>query len=155
MATDGKKASTQSSTKTSTIAPRGIRNNNPLNIRKGNNWQGEKYPQVDREFEEFETIEFGIRAAFKLFRNYITGFYGRSIKYNTIRKLIRRWAPPTENATQRYIDFVCKHVGKDQNEVIWFSDRKLMVDICRSMAFVECGQWIDREKFESGYDLLL
>lgn len=135
--------------------PRGIRNNNPLNIRKGNSWIGERYPQVDREFEEFQTLEYGIRAAFKLMRNYITGFSGRSVKYNTIRKLIRRWAPPTENATQRYIDFVCKEVDKDQNEVIFFSDRKLMVMICRAMAFVECGQWIEVAKFESGYDLLL
>lgn len=139
----------------SNSVPRGIRNNNPLNIRKGNSWIGERYPQVDREFEEFRTLEYGIRAAFKLMRNYITGFSGRSVKYNTIRKLIRRWAPPTENATQRYIDFVCKEVDKDQNEVIFFSDRKLMVMICRAMAFVECGQWIEVAKFESGYDLLL
>ena len=135
--------------------PRGIRNNNPLNIRKGNTWQGERYPQLDRDFEEFRTIEYGIRAAFKLMKNYITGFDGRSVKYNTIRLLVRRWAPPTENATQRYIDFVCKQVGKNQNEVIWFSDRPLMVAICRAMAFVECGQWIDVAKFESGYDLLI
>ena len=139
----------------SNSVPRGIRNNNPMNIRKGNSWIGERYPQVDREFEEFQTLEYGIRAAFKLMRNYITGFSGRSVKYNTIRKLIRRWAPPTENATQRYIDFVCKEVDKDQNEVIFFSDRKLMVMICRAMAFVECGQWIEVAKFESGYDLLL
>lgn len=139
----------------SNTTPRGIRNNNPLNIRKGNSWIGERYPQMDREFEEFQTIEYGIRAAFKLMRNYISGFGGRSVKYNTIRKLIRRWAPPTENATQRYIDFVCKEVDKDQNEVIFFSDRKLMVAICRAMAFVECGQWIDVAKFESGYDLLM
>lgn len=155
MADNGKTTNLPSRSQTSKAKPRGIRNNNPLNIRKGNNWQGERHPQLDRDFEEFESMEYGIRAAFKLFRNYITGFSGRSVKYNTIRKLIRRWAPPTENATQRYIDFVCKEVGKDQNEVIWFSDRKLMIDVCRAMAFVECGQWIDRQKFESGYDLLL
>ena len=135
--------------------PRGIRNNNPLNIRKGNNWLGERTPQVDRAFEEFQTIEYGLRAAFKLMRNYITGFSGRSAKYNTIRKLVRRWAPPSENATQNYIDFVCKHVEKDHNEVICFTDRKLIIDVCRAMAFVECGQWIDRQKFESAYDMLL
>lgn len=155
MADNGKIITSSSRSETSKAIPRGIRNNNPLNIRKGNNWQGERHPQLDRDFEEFESLEYGIRAAFKLFRNYITGFSGRSVKYNTIRKLIRRWAPPTENATQRYIDFVCKQVDKDQNEIIWFSDRKLMIDVCRAMAFVECGQWIDRQKFESGYDLLL
>lgn len=135
--------------------PRGIRNNNPLNIRKGCNWYGERFPQVDRDFEEFQSMELGIRAAFVLLRNYITGFSGRSFKYNTIRKIIRRWAPPVENATQRYIDFVCKQVGKDQNEVIYFSDRKTMITMARAMAFVECGQWIDIEKFETAYDMLL
>ena len=134
--------------------PRGIRNNNPLNIRKGNTWYGERHPQLDRDFEEFQTIELGIRAAFKLMRNYITGFCGKSTKFNTVRLLIRRWAPPTENATQRYIDFVCDKVGIDQNKVIWFNDRALMIGICRAMAFVECGQWIDVAKFETAYDLL-
>ena len=35
--------------------PRGIRNNNPLNIRKGCNWKGERHPQTDKAFEEFES----------------------------------------------------------------------------------------------------
>lgn len=138
-----------------TKEPRGIRNNNPLNIRKGNNWYGERHPQVDRDFEEFESMELGIRAAFILLRNYITGYSGRSAKFNTIRKIVRRWAPPVENATQRYIDFVVKKTGIDQNQVIWFSDRKAIIAICRAMAFVECGKWIDIEKFETAYDMLL
>lgn len=138
-----------------TKEPRGIRNNNPLNIRKGCNWYGERFPQVDRDFEEFQSMELGIRAAFVLLRNYITGFSGRSFKYNTIRKIIRRWAPPSENATQRYIDFVCKQVGKDQNEVIYFSDRTTIITMARAMAFVECGQWIEPTKFQTAYDMLL
>lgn len=138
-----------------TKEPRGIRNNNPLNIRKGNNWYGERHPQVDRDFEEFESMELGIRAAFVLMRNYITGYNGRSTKFNTIRKIVRRWAPPIENATQKYIDFVVKSTGIDQNQVVWFSDRKAMITICRAMAFVECGKWIDIEKFETAYDMLL
>lgn len=138
-----------------TKEPRGLRNNNPLNIRKGCNWYGERFPQVDRDFEEFQSMELGIRAAFVLLRNYITGFSGRSFKYNTIRKIIRRWAPPTENATQRYIDFVCKQVGKDQNEVIYFTDRTTIITMARAMAFVECGQWIEPTKFQTAYDMLL
>lgn len=138
-----------------TQEPRGIRNNNPLNIRKGCNWYGERFPQIDRDFEEFQSMELGIRAAFVLLRNYITGFSGRSFKYNTIRKIIRRWAPPTENATQRYIDFVCKQVGKDQNEVVYFSDRTTMITMARAMAFVECGRWIEPTKFQTAYDMLL
>ena len=39
------------------MVPRGIRNNNPLNIRKGNNWKGERPNQTDKAFEEFETMQ--------------------------------------------------------------------------------------------------
>lgn len=155
METTGKATSSPSKKVTSCTTPRGIRNNNPLNIRKGSNWYGERHPQADPCFEEFESMELGIRAAFKLLRNYITGFSGRSVKFNTIRKIVRRWAPPTENATQRYIDFVCKTTGLDQNEVVWFSNRNQMVLILRAMAFVECGQWIDIDKFYTAYDMLL
>jgi len=45
--------------------PRGIRNNNPLNIRKSaDKWQGLSTLQEDKEFFQFETIEWGWRAAF-------------------------------------------------------------------------------------------
>lgn len=134
--------------------PRGIRNNNPLNIRKGNIWQGERANQTDTQFEEFETIEYGLRAAFVLIRNYITGYNGRTQKYDTIAKIVRRWAPPTENATQRYIDTVAKIVDTPSTLPVSFKNRALMCDIVRAMAFVECGQWIDPNIISSAYDLV-
>ena len=49
---------------------RGLRNNNPLNIIKNKNinWQGEVKPSTDPNFAQFETLEYGLRAAFKLLR---------------------------------------------------------------------------------------
>jgi len=96
--------------------PRGIRNNNPANIRivQGNNWRG-KIPEsqnTDYEFEQFETMQYGIRAALKLLSNYIRN------GYNTINKIISRWAPPTENNTGNYIDAVSKGTGISPNQVI-------------------------------------
>lgn len=134
--------------------PRGIRNNNPLNIRKGNNWRGERVHQTDTQFEEFKSIEYGLRAAFILIRNYITGYNGRTQKFDTIAKIIRRWAPPTENATQRYIDTVSKIVDTPSTLPVSFQNKALMCDIVRAMAFVECGQWIDPEIIASAYDLV-
>ena len=93
------------------MEPRGIRNNNPLNIRKGSNWKGERPNQKDRAFEEFQTMQYGIRAGFIILRKYVTGYNGLTNKFNTIEKIVRRWAPPTENVTQRYIDFVAKDMG--------------------------------------------
>lgn len=134
--------------------PRGIRNNNPLNIRKGNNWKGERKVQTDKAFEEFETLQFGLRAGLKLIRNQISGFNGSRPKFNTIGKLIKVWAPPSENATDKYIDFVCQAVGKLPFDIIREDDQKLICEIARAMAFVECGQWIDIEQFESAWFLI-
>lgn len=134
--------------------PRGIRNNNPLNIRKGNNWKGERKVQTDKAFEEFETLQFGLRAGLKLIRNQISGFNGSRPKFNTIGKLIKVWAPPSENQTLGYIDFVCQAVGKQPFDIIREDDQRLICEIARAMAFVECGQWIDIEQFESAWFLI-
>lgn len=134
--------------------PRGIRNNNPLNIVKGQNWKGERHPQTDRRFEEFESMQYGIRAGFKLLRNYITGFNGLTSKINTIDTIIKKWAPAHENDTEKYISQVCQLSGLNRYQRIAFGDRKKMVDIVNAMIYVENGQFIDRSVIESGYDLL-
>lgn len=134
--------------------PRGIRNNNPLNIRKGNNWKGERPNQIDPEFEEFESIEMGLRAAFILLRNYITGYGGKRQACNTIEKIVSRWAPEVENATRNYIRFVADYTHVHEREIIDFSNRARMVDIVRAMAFVENGIWIDTDVIQSAYDLV-
>lgn len=134
--------------------PRGIRNNNPLNIRKGNNWYGERPSQSDPAFEEFISMEYGLRAAFILLRNYITGKPPAWVRYNTIEKIVRRWAPEVENATQRYINFVAKDTGIDARQVISFNDRKTMVAIVSAMAMMECGVRIDPLVIESAYDMI-
>ena len=46
-----------------TKQPRGIRNNNPGNIRRnGDPWQGLAKDQTDREFFTFQSAVYGIRA---------------------------------------------------------------------------------------------
>lgn len=136
------------------MEPRGIRNNNPLNIRVGNNWKGERKVQTDKSFEQFETMEYGIRAGFIILRKYITGYNGITKPFNTIEKIIRRWAPPTENATQRYIDFVAKDMGVDTKRELKFRDKSMMVALVDAMIFVECGQRVSREVIQSAYDLI-
>lgn len=134
--------------------PRGIRNNNPLAIRKGNNWLGERHPQSDPAFEEFESIEYGLRAAFILLRNYITGGGTGRVHHDTIDKIIRRWAPEVENATERYIDYVSHITGISRYQRVWFSDKKSMCAIVGAMAFVECGVRIDPAVISSAYDMV-
>ena len=71
---------------------RGIRNCNPLNIRIGNDWVGERQENTDGVFEQFTDMRFGIRAAFIILRNYITKY-----RIKTIQGIIQRWAPEVEN----------------------------------------------------------
>lgn len=134
--------------------PRGIRNNNPLNIRKGSSWKGERPVQTDPAFEEFISMEYGIRAGLRLIRNHINGFKGTRPKMNTLKKLISVWAPPTENATSNYVEFVASHVGISSTAILDPNDRVQMTHIARAMAFVECGVWIEQEKFDSAWYLM-
>ena len=134
--------------------PRGIRNNNPLNLRKGNNWQGERPIQHDKAFEEFTSMEYGIRAGFIILRKYMSGYNGLTRKFNTIEEIIRRWAPPTENATQKYIDQVAKESGISPSLKLSFRDKKSMCAIVSAMIHVECGQNVDMSLIESGYDMV-
>ena len=136
------------------IVPRGIRNNNPLNIRKGNNWKGEVKEQTDRSFEQFVSMEYGIRAGFKILRNYITGFNGLTSKINTIEGIIRRWAPPRENDTQAYIRKVVQLTGIPRTQRIAFGQKSYMCAIVDAMIRVECGQPVDMKVIESAYDLV-
>lgn len=91
--------------------PRGIRNNNPLNIREaedgGDFWVGEHAEDLDKSFEEFQSPEYGIRAAAILLNNH-RRFYG----INTIKGHIEKWAPKVDkNHTENYIRFVSNRLG--------------------------------------------
>ena len=82
------------------MLPRGIRNNNPLNIRRSKDkWKGLRAVQADAQFCQFETLEYGWRAAFYL----LTRTYYHKYRLYTIRSIISKWAPPIENKTDAYI----------------------------------------------------
>ena len=130
------------------IIPRGIRNNNPLNIRIGNSWLGERNNPTDPAFEEFVSIEYGLRAAFIILRRYIRRYHK-----NTVPDIISTWAPASENNTRRYIDIVCQRSGISPTQQIRFEDQTTMCKLAEAMAFVECGQPIDGKKIEKGYSM--
>lgn len=103
---------------TSTRRPtRGVRNNNPGNIRhaKGTKWQGASPEKPDKEFVTFISAEMGVRA---LVRTLLT--YFKQHKLRTVRGIINRWAPPIGDRngsapggqyrqnTPAYIDAVCR-----------------------------------------------
>jgi hypothetical protein len=70
--------------------------------------------QTDAQFCEFETLEWGWRAAFCL----LTRTYYHTYRLFTIRKIIQKWAPPNENNTQAYIANVSRLTGIGPDEPI-------------------------------------
>ncbi|WP_462172019.1 virion protein [Pseudoalteromonas xiamenensis] len=95
--------------------PKGIRNNNPLNIKAGEQWLG--LVGDDGTFAVFETAVHGIRAAGRLLRTYANEY-----KRNTIETIIQRWAPSNENNTLAYIHFVSDKSGIAQDKVLTGAD---------------------------------
>ena len=97
------------------MTPRGIRNNNPLNIRRSKDkWKGMCAQQQDAAFCQFESMEWGWRAAFWL----LTRTYYHQYRLFTIRAIISKWAPPIENKTDAYIANVARLTGIGPDEPI-------------------------------------
>ena len=95
--------------------PRGIRNNNPLNIRRSKDkWKGIRAVQSDAQFCQFESLEWGWRAAFWL----LTRTYYHKYRLFTIRAIVQKWAPAIENDTKAYIANVSRLTGIDPDEPI-------------------------------------
>ena len=129
---------------------RGLRNNNPLNIRHGKSqWMGMSEKQTDKAFVQFSERVYGYRAAMVLLRNYIAS--GK----NTIGKIIARWAPSSDgNNTQAYIEYVSQSAGIAADVVLRFEEREKMVGIVRSMAQMESGVIEDKGIIEKAYDMV-
>ena len=128
--------------------PRGIRNHNPLNIRRTakDQWKGMAEVQSDRAFVQFKSLEYGWRAAFYL----LTRTYYHKYRLYTIRGIITRWAPSSENDTSAYVDNVSRLTGIDPDEPIGIPSehpaRWMMVGV--AMAIQENGL-IKREQSDA------
>jgi len=131
----------------------GIRNNNPLNIRKvaGQHWQGELLPSPtgegsgERLFVQFESMEWGVRAALKILKTYANKY-----KAVCIEDIVTRWAPPTENDTRKYISDLCRLTGFGGKERLTENDWPKLV---KAMALLESGMKLSGETVNKGYKL--
>lgn len=135
-----------------TMLPRGIRNNNPGNIRDSHtNWQGEvsKHEKNDSAFEEFETMGHGVRAIMKLLGN-----YQKKYGLKSISELIGRYAPDCENNTAGYIRRVSTEMQIPHNAPIDLEDKATMCALVDAMILVENGERISPEDIEAGWELL-
>lgn len=113
---------------------RGIRNNNPGNIRKGEKWKGLSPIQNDSSFCVFKSPEYGIRALVVLLRNYYQIY-----ELNTVAKIIKRYAPKIENDTYAYIESVSRALGVSPKREINLLNPEVMFKLIQAIIYHENG----------------
>ena len=128
---------------------RGYRNNNPGNIVKTKTkWKGE-IASKDKRFKTFINMEYGYRAIFVTLNSYIRkGF-------NTISKIINRYAPPHENVTSAYVKHVSEETGIPKDEPIEFAETDKIKKIVASISRIENGIKPNLNQIEEGYKLYM
>ena len=132
--------------------PRGLRMNNPGNIRiSSTKRKGEVIPSADKSFKQFESMSYGYRSMLKLIRNYKI-FQG----LDTIETIINRWAPPNENNTGNYKSFVVKDTGIQPTTKINPYVEEPMLRIAAAITKMENGlnTKVDMQAVKDGWKLL-
>lgn len=104
---------------------------NPMNIKyvPSQKWVGEEGNY--KGFVVFRNDALGYRAAIKI----LLGYIGKG--FDTPDKIIRRWAPESENDVKSYVSTVCKY-SKMGRDMVIDSVPKLL-RLIKWMTFVERG----------------
>ena len=139
---------------------RGIRNNNPLNIRhSADRWEGARAEQTDKSFVQFESMAYGYRAAWKVLESYWKHFREKR-ELCTVGAIIGRWAPPSENDTEAYIRTVLKLTSLGGMDVLPRPFMGIALEklgkLLMAMTVMECGIAygdVDVQAIWEGYDL--
>ena len=117
------------------LYPRGIRNNNPGNLRlTKQHWQGQKVGGVDTDFIQFDSPLMGLRALMKTLLTYHAK-YG----LDTAESIINRFAPPAENATDAYIYAVAKRLGVKRRDRLDVANPKTLALLAEAIVRQENG----------------
>lgn len=127
------------------IPTRGERNNNPGNIdRNATQWQGMARDQRgDPRFVVFTAPLWGIRALVKVLITYSNKFdAGTPRDIDTVREVVERWAPPSENVTAAYIRAVATALAVEPDQVIDLADADTLCSLTRAIIKHENGRCI-------------
>ena len=114
-------------------APRGLRNNNPANLKGNDLWLG-KTGVDEGGFIQFKTPQAGLRAMAINLAN-----QEKKHGINTVSGLISKYAPNSENDTVSYIEKVANDLGVKPNQKIKLTDKKTMLKLMKTMITVENG----------------
>lgn len=130
--------------------PRGLRNNNPGNIRLSTTkWQGQVSPGADPAFVTFSSIAYGYRALMRVLLTYM-----QTHDLVTISGIIKRWAPMSENDTPAYIARVSGLTGYPADYTLT-PTRDVLTALAGAISAVENGRPAVPEEVQAGYDLLV
>lgn len=120
--------------------PRGVRNNNPCNLRKSHSaWLGKVKRGYDAEFETFTFPFWGYRAAAVTLLSY-KAYHD----INTVRGIIERWAPPSENPTKAYEQAVAQRMGVGVEQALDLREPFTLVAVVCALSIQENGLNPDR-----------
>lgn len=106
-------------------------------------------PSTDKQFKQFKSNAYGYRAGFRILLTYITRYH-----INTLRGMLHRFAPMSENATEKYIETVSKRAAVDPDEVIRTVDKEMLIRIVAAMSYVENGVEADMSEVIDGWLLV-
>lgn len=123
--------------------PRGIRNNNPLNLQSVPGQEGAI--GSDGRFGIYNTPESGVAAAARQLL-----LYQDRDHLNTISQIIKKWAPPNENDTAGYIAQVSKGSGFGENQALNLHDPATMSALVKEMIKHETGRYVQPDVVDSG-----
>lgn len=117
------------------MTPRGIRNNNPGNIRLGKTmWKGEASTQPDPAYITFAEPVWGLRAIARILYTY------QSHGLMTVRTMIGRWAPASENDTDAYVRAVARGMGVGPDDHVDLDVPGHMVNMVQAIVLHENGE---------------
>lgn len=119
-----------------------------MNIRysSSNDWTGQT--GSNKGFSVFQSMVYGLRAGFKTLRTYSAN------GYNTIEKIINRWAPPSDgNDTEGYIQFITRNLGIDRNAVLDFRF-DIYAPLVRQMAVMESAYRPTDEELNKAWEIM-
>ena len=133
-------------------APRSWRNRNPGNVRpvaKPDMWVGQVGidDQLGGPFCIFGTEAHGWRAVARVLLRYQDGY-----KLRSVRAMLYRYAPPSENPTEAYVQRVCMALGVQADDAVDVREPRVMRQMLEAIAAVEggprCPKWDEAQMVE-------
>lgn len=127
---------------------RPVRDNDPGDLEAGAHWQGlmdranmtSEQASEDR-FAVFASPKWGFRALAITLLN-----YQRVHKLNTVRQIISRFAPASENDTEAYIRAVSLEMGVNPDAPIDLTNAALLTTLVKAISRHEAGGWFFTEQ---------